>query len=484
MKTFYHVLFVFFLLTSLTVKAQLTPNPSAVQQSSGINGPITALAVYDGKLIIGGTFTSADGIPCRGLVTWDGTNFDTLPGTPTFIESTNSANRIYTLHQGENSLYVGGSFQNIQTGTGIENFGNMARYNGTSWSRLVSTPSTLYGATNGAVKSLVFHEGKLYVGGDFTTVDVNAAVTAGHLATYNWNSTPLWQAVGSTGLSGNSATAEVMTLWNNRVLIAGRFESGDGVLSRNMVIYDEAQGFITINTGSFTGQVGRARCLAIQDGKVYIGGDYNNVGLNNLLGLNAYDGSNWLNLNADIGFDRRALYACNQNYIWVGGNLEELGADVNNLFIYDVVNNTVLPFSTNYWGVDGIVNAMAEYNGELYIAGEFDHLQGSNGQPDIAFKNIFKVSNFCATSVGINTETKSNDIQVYPNPAADKLHLRLENNTAIRQLSIQNLTGQQLYTTCISGEKALIDISQLPYGIYYISLQNENEKTIQKFVKQ
>src|SRR5690606_24424795 len=126
-------------------------------------------------------FTEADGMPCKGLVTWDGTSFDTLPGTPTFIESTSSVNRIYTLLQSENSLYVGGSFQNIETGTGIENFGNMARYDGTGWSRLVSTPSTLFGATNGLVKSLVFHEGKLYVGGNFSMVDVNAGIPAGHL---------------------------------------------------------------------------------------------------------------------------------------------------------------------------------------------------------------------------------------------------------------------------------------------------------------
>lgn len=484
MKKILQILLVLFLLLTLTVKAQLMPNPSAVQQSTGLNGPITAMTVYNGELVIGGTFTEADGMPCNGLVTWDGTSFDTLPNTPTFIESTSSVNRIYTLLQGENSLYVGGSFQNIQTGTGIENFGNMARFDGTGWSRLVSTPSTNFGATNGPVKSLVFHEGKLYVGGDFSTVDVNNGIPAGHLATYNWNSTPEWETVGSSGLSGNSVSAEVMTLWNDMVLIAGRFESADSVDSRNMVIYDEVAGFISINTGTFTSQVGRARCLAIQDGKAYVGGNYNNIGLNNLFGLNAYDGTNWLNLNADIGFDRRALYACDEDYIWVGGHLEEFNANVNNLFVYDVTNDSVLPFSDDYWGVDGIVNAMVKYNGELYIAGEFEHLQGSNGQPDIAFKNIFKVSDFCGSTMGVNTLIKTNNIKVYPNPASDKLFIHIKNNNAVEQINIYNIIGENLYSANIVDKLTTIDISQFSKGIYFISLQIRNERVTKKIVKQ
>ncbi|MCF8239056.1 MAG: T9SS type A sorting domain-containing protein [Saprospiraceae bacterium] len=484
MKKTIQFLSVFFLMASLSVNAQFMPIPSAVQQTTGLNGPITAMTVYDGKLVIGGTFTDADGHPCNGLVTWDGTSFDTLPGTPTFIESTNSANRIYTLQQSENSLYVGGSFQNIKTGTVIENFGNMARYNGLGWSRLVSTPSTLYGATNGPVKCLVFHEGKLYVGGDFSMVDVNAGLPAGHLATYSWNSTPEWEAVGSSGLSGNSVSAEALTLWNERVLVAGRFEAADGIASRNMVIYDEAAGFISINTGMFTSQIGRARCLAIQDGKVYVGGDYNNIGQNNLFGLNAYDGTNWLNLNADIGIDRRALYACDKDYVWVGGHLEEFGAEVNNLFVYDVANDKALPFSDNFWGVDGIVNAMVEYDGELYIAGDFQHLQGKNGQADIPFNNIFKVSNFCGTSSGTNTESKSERIEFYPNPVSDMLYIISETNTDVRKMNIHDLIGQQLISANIVGEKTTIDISHLSSGVYFMTVQNGSKISTHKFVKQ
>ncbi len=389
-------------LTATCAMAQLAPIPGAVQQSTGLNGAITAMAVYDDKLVIGGHFTEADGMLCKGLVTWDGTAFDTIPGTPSGLSG---FNRINTLLQAENSLYVGGDFPTLDFGSGPESTGHIVRYTGTDWERmLTNTTHASAAATSGPVKCLVFHEDKLYVGGDFTTVDVNGDdVAVGNLATYDWNSTPLWDVVGTSGLSGNSQAAEAMTLWDDKVLIVGRFEAADGIDSRNMVVYDEVLGFISINTGSFTGQIGRARSVAIQDGKVYVGGDYNNIGQNNLFGLNAYDGTDWLGLNADIGIDRRTLYACDEDYIWVGGNIEEFGSDVNNLFVYDVANDEVLPFSDDYWGVDGIVNAIVEFEGELYVAGEFDNLMGSNGQSDISFNNIFKVSNFCdSEETGIN----------------------------------------------------------------------------------
>ncbi|MCF8256232.1 MAG: T9SS type A sorting domain-containing protein [Flavobacteriales bacterium] len=356
----------------------------------------------------------------------------------------------------------------------------MARYDGMGWSRMVSTPSTLYGATNGPVKSLVFHEGKLYVGGDFTTVDVNAGIPVGQLATYNWNSTPEWEAVGTSGLSGNSVSAEAMTLWNDRVLIAGRFEAADGVDSRNMVIYDEVAGFISINTGSFTGQIGRARCLAIQDGKVYAGGDYSNIGLNNLFGLNAYDGTDWLDLNAEVGIDRRALYACDEDHVWVGGHLEELGADVNNLFIYDVVNDNVLPFSDDYWGVSGIVNAIVEYDGELYIAGEFDMLMGSNGHPDAAFDNIFKVNGFCGTAVGVVGAESMDDIEVFPNPANGPV--TVSNIREGSTLTVTDMMGKAVRTSAVVGTQATIATEGFAKGVYLIRIENSGSAVNRKLV--
>ncbi|MDZ7846416.1 MAG: T9SS type A sorting domain-containing protein [Owenweeksia sp.] len=472
----------FILLAVTSALAQLMPNPSAVQQSTGLNGAVTAMTVYDGKLVIAGNFTDADGMPCKGLVTWNGTAFDTIPGTPGFRTHISGGNRINTLLQAENSLYVGGNFPTLDTDSGFASVGHIIRYTGAGWQRmLTNTTHPAARAASGPVKSLVFHEDKLYVGGDFTTVDVNGDnIQAGHLATYDWNSTPLWKAVGTDGLSGNSASAEAMTLWNNRVLVAGRFEAGDSIPSRNMVIYDEVLGFISINTGTFTAQVGRARCLAIQNGKVYVGGDFNNIGQNNLFGLNAYDGTNWLNLNADIGIDRRALYACDEDYVWVGGQLDGLGASVNNLYVYDVMNDSVLPFSSNYWGVDGIVNAMVEYNGELYIAGEFNYLQGSNGHADMAFKNILKVSGFCGSLTGINEVNSESGLRLYPNPANN--FVTIDNIPKSSKLMVFDISGKVVYSFFTKTESTTINTSDFVNGIYILTIMENTGTTVKKLI--
>ncbi len=469
------------ILLAASAMAQPAPIPSAVQQSTGLNGAVTAMTVYDGKLVIAGHFTEADGIPCNGLVTWDGTSFGTIPGTPDFGTHIPGGNRINTLLQSENSLYVGGNFPTLEIGTSIVTVGHIIRYTGTAWERmLTNTTHPAARATNAPVKCLVFHEGKLYVGGDFTTVDVNGDdIAVGNLATFNWNSTPLWDAVGTSGLSGNSKAAEALTLWNDRVLVVGRFEAGDGVQSRNMVIYDEVLGFITINTGAFTGQVGRARSVAIQDGKVYVGGDYNNIGQNNLFGLNAYDGTNWLDLNADIGMDRRALYACDEGYVWVGGQLEEPGSNVNNLFIYDVANDDVLPFSDDYWGVDGIVNAMVEYNGELYIAGEFDILMGSGGHPDSPFSNIFKVSGYCL-NLGIDDMENTNQVKVFPNPARG--FVTVTNIQYGSNLIVTDMAGKQVYSATVDESQTTISTANLKNGVYIIRIENNSAVVNKKFV--
>jgi len=478
------------LLTATSAMAQPTPIPNAVQQSTGLNGAVTALTVYDGKLIIAGRFTLADGIPCNGLVTYNGTSFDTLPGTPAF--GTTSGNNIYALLQYGNSLYVGGDFQTLTTSSGTVRFGHIVRYNGAGqWLQMgTNTTHPVFAATNGPVRSLHNYDGELFIGGDFTSVDINGNdISAGHIATYDIN-VQGWDSVGlgSMGLTGISATTvQAMTTFkqlptsNAQLVIAGRFKKADNTTSRNAVIWDNILGYISINTGNFTSQVGRVNCVDTLDGKLYVGGDFNNIGLNNYFGLNAYDGSTWTNLNANIGIDRRALFSCNEGYIWMGGNLVDLGANVKNLFVYDVANDSVLPFSSNYWGVDGIVNSMVEYNGELYIAGEFENLLGGNGQADIAYKNIFKVSNFCSSvATGINDVQAENEIRFYPNPANN--FVTITNILIGSKLKVIDITGKLVYNSIIESEQTTISTVGIVNGVYIIQVENNGEVVNRKLV--
>src|SRR5438132_12901580 len=72
----------------------------------GVNGEVRCLEVYNGELYIGGTFylTNFQTNPI-GLLKWNGTSFDTLPGTHSIGVSFVDA---MTIYNGE--LVAGGYF--------------------------------------------------------------------------------------------------------------------------------------------------------------------------------------------------------------------------------------------------------------------------------------------------------------------------------------------------------------------------------------
>jgi hypothetical protein len=44
----------------------------------GLNGPVSAMTVYDGKLIVAGGFTTAGGNPANHIAAWDGSSWSPL----------------------------------------------------------------------------------------------------------------------------------------------------------------------------------------------------------------------------------------------------------------------------------------------------------------------------------------------------------------------------------------------------------------------
>ncbi len=73
------------------------------------------------------------------------------------------------------------------------------------------------------------------------------------------------------------------------------------------------------------------------------------------------------------------------------------------------------------------------------------------------------------------TETDKNRLRIYPNPVSD--YMTITRNTFIRQLWISNILGKQVRTFDTSlGNK--YDISDLPDGIYLVSMVDANRKVV------
>ncbi|HEY3403583.1 MAG TPA: T9SS type A sorting domain-containing protein, partial [Ohtaekwangia sp.] len=84
------------------------------------------------------------------------------------------------------------------------------------------------------------------------------------------------------------------------------------------------------------------------------------------------------------------------------------------------------------------------------------------------------------TAIG---ETRENlDVQVYPNPSRGEFIVKLKQQAPVRSISVVDLRGvPQRFT----AEQDIINISQLPAGLYLLKVTDQQGKFItQKIVKE
>jgi hypothetical protein len=96
--------------------------------------------------------------------------------------------------------------------------------------------------------------------------------------------------------------------------------------------------------------------------------------------------------------------------------------------------------------------------------------------------SVYMVSN----AVGLNEQSSAlNKIQVYPNPASDKIVIStgIDQNVSIN-VKIYNLIGQQIaeYKNLSLNNSADVQVSGLPNGLYMVELSDGKIKTTKKVI--
>lgn len=163
--------------------------------TGGFEGDVTGvaalLALPNGDIVAGGTFTTSGSAATNLIARWDGTTWQPLGGGIGAGTAT-SVNRVLALAVLPNGdIVAGGNIRNFLIGG---QFGNVYRWNGSAW-------STLSGGTRGPVYALQVEQGtgKLIVGGQFGNA---GGIAVANVAT--WSSTIGWEAMGA-GLAGVSS---------------------------------------------------------------------------------------------------------------------------------------------------------------------------------------------------------------------------------------------------------------------------------------
>ncbi len=130
---------------------------------------------------------------------------------------------------------------------------------------------------------------------------------------------------------------------------------------------------------------------------------------------------------------------------------------------------------------------ISDSNGKEYFAVTDESTQIPSQGWDVARAGVGLNANFELTfkddsSIQSNTLTLSNtlasDIKVYPNPTRGEIIV--DAKEMVQNLFLTNATGQVL----ISHQNNRLDLSNLPNGIYNLTIQTMGEKTIRRIVKQ
>ena len=174
------------------------------------NGPVKALCVYNGNLIVGGSFDSAGGKPAHGIAQWNGISWDSLGdgitggGSPT-VEA-------LTTYDGD--LIVGGNY----TTAGRKPASNIAQWNGSTWSQVGA-------GLNNKCTCLTVYNGMVVAG----------VSSPNYIGVWNGSS---WGTL-SSGLNGQ---AYCLTVFNGNLIAGGQFTIAGGNPANNIAVWSAPSG--------------------------------------------------------------------------------------------------------------------------------------------------------------------------------------------------------------------------------------------------
>jgi hypothetical protein len=120
----------------------------------------------------------------------------------------------------------------------------------------------------------------------------------------------------------------------------------------------------------------------------------------------------------------------------------------------------------------GITDTILLPNDSLLIAGVFIN---SNDEDDCFLGKLIPEN---LASIGFNKK----NVQIYPNPTANVLHIVNSNNAAIENITITDLSGKKVLEQ--KENLSVINVEHLQKGLYLLELEYEGGKQIEKFMKQ
>ncbi len=250
-------------------------------------------------------------------------------------------------------LFIGGSF----TAIGGVPANNIARWDGNGWRALGDgIDGPVYALAEAGTS--IGGEGRVFAGGAFTTA---GGVSANHIAKFDPSSG--WQGLGD-GLSGNSPVVRALAVKGTDLFAAGEFTAAGGNPAGNIARWN---GSAWSPLGA--GLDGPARSLAMMGGDLYVGGDFIGASAVVANGVARWNGSSWAALGGGVGGVLPSVHTllANGTDLYAGGSFTTAGGGTA---------NRIAKWNGSSWsalgaGLDGPVSALAMSGASLYVGGRF-----------------------------------------------------------------------------------------------------------------
>lgn len=365
---------------TVTVDGQKKNESGVWEDLVGSEHERTFIVKYDNALYLGVEFNSAGGVPSPGIAKWDGEKFSSLG-------SGVSGGTVATLASMGGDLYIGGTFNQLSP------FASIGKWDGTNFSCLGGNASKC--GVDDEVSTLVAKDDTLYLGGVFRKAyNQSGEITTKGIAKWDGeNFSALGDGVEFT--DGNAGYINSLTFIGDDLYLGGRFDqvlnSGvEKVLANRVAKWDGTQ-FSSLWDAPHVTDRNYVSVLAPKnDGSsLYIGCEFDGdiISTNNILeyNLSTREVFNLAGGMEVYKYDGVRAFAYIGSDLYLGGMFNKLyNEGQQEVNAYNIAKWDGTEFSPlEGGGVDGVVNALASIDGELYIAGEFSVAGGVSGANNI-----------------------------------------------------------------------------------------------------
>lgn len=409
------------------------------------DGKVTAMIIYQNKLVVGGMFKYVGGIEANGIAAWDGTSWTTfgngLKGNLSLI------NKMIVY---ENELCLMGRFDSVGNAAAK----NIARWNGNEWSRIGNAP-------NGDVRTAAVYNNLLYIGGQFDTI---GGQRMDYIARWKDDN---WEQVGSGLKAGNILG---LCIHKGELYATGQIATVNGVQCEGITRWNDTI-WNTVSTGynnsGFAMSEWNGSLIAGSTVKIRAGQGYQR--------MMKWNGASWNVFSMQQTERINGLAVVNNKLYAYGGTATGVKGD-NYLYNWNEADSTWEKAGT---GLNNTIAGVCWYKDELYCGGSFN----KNDSSDHNYLARY------ASTTGIHPITQNRlPATLYPNPNYGRFTIRFKlAQTADITIDLTDVTGKIIYTQSIKHEpedtpEYKIGSEHLKPGMYFCRIVAGEAIAIQKMV--